>query len=78
LWLFGKIEGKEKAEIVQLGIEYDPHPPFDSGHPSKATKEIFKKSRNEMLFRAKNPRDMISVPKILWNKVLNNVRKKNK
>jgi hypothetical protein len=28
------------AEAVQLGIEYDPQPPFDSGAPSKARPDI--------------------------------------
>jgi len=26
------------ARRIQLGIEYDPAPPFDSGHPDKAPK----------------------------------------
>jgi hypothetical protein len=25
---------------VQLGIEYDPQPPFDSGSPAKAPQEV--------------------------------------
>lgn len=32
--------GPEVAEAVQLGIEYDPDPPFDSGSPEKAGAEI--------------------------------------
>ncbi|MEU4425449.1 DJ-1/PfpI family protein [Actinoplanes sp. NPDC024001] len=40
LWLVGEIAGRDHAEMVQLYIEYDPQPPFDSGHPSKARKEI--------------------------------------
>ena len=32
--------GPEAAQSVQLAIEYDPQPPFDSGSPSKAPKEI--------------------------------------
>jgi transcriptional regulator GlxA family with amidase domain len=30
----------ELAQAVQLGIEYDPDPPFDSGSPEKAAPEI--------------------------------------
>lgn len=30
----------EVAQAVQLGIEYDPDPPFDSGSPAKAAPEI--------------------------------------
>lgn len=32
--------GPEAAQAIQLAIEYDPEPPFDSGSPSKAPKEI--------------------------------------
>jgi len=37
LWLAGQIGGEAKAKAIQLGIEYDPQPPFDSGHLSKAS-----------------------------------------
>jgi transcriptional regulator GlxA family with amidase domain len=37
MWLFGEICGEAKAKAVQLAIEYDPQPPFDSGHISKAS-----------------------------------------
>ena len=32
--------GPELAQAIQLGIEYDPQPPFDSGSPAKAPPEI--------------------------------------
>ena len=37
LWLAGQIGGEGTAKAIQLGIEYDPQPPFDSGHMSKAS-----------------------------------------
>jgi transcriptional regulator GlxA family with amidase domain len=40
LHLVGREAGPEVAEAVQLGIEYDPDPPFDSGSPEKAPPEI--------------------------------------
>jgi transcriptional regulator GlxA family with amidase domain len=40
LTLVGELYGPEVAQAVQLGIEYDPQPPFDSGAPSKAAPEI--------------------------------------
>ena len=40
LALVTKINGKEVAQAVQLGIEYDPEPPHDSGSPEKAPPEI--------------------------------------
>jgi cyclohexyl-isocyanide hydratase len=30
------IAGEATARTIQLGIEYDPAPPFDSGHPDRA------------------------------------------
>jgi transcriptional regulator GlxA family with amidase domain len=36
LTLVARLHGDEVARAVQLGIEYDPQPPFDSGAPSKA------------------------------------------
>lgn len=40
LHLVGCEAGPEVAEAVQLGIEYDPDPPFDSGSPEKAPEAI--------------------------------------
>jgi len=36
LELLARIAGDDLAQIVQLGIEYDPAPPFDAGSPRKA------------------------------------------
>jgi transcriptional regulator GlxA family with amidase domain len=40
LTLVGMIDGPEMAMAIQLGIEYDPQPPFDTGSPDKAPSEI--------------------------------------
>jgi cyclohexyl-isocyanide hydratase len=37
--IVSEIAGSEVAQAIQLGIEYDPSPPFDVGHPDKASKE---------------------------------------
>ena len=36
LRLAAKMAGDDVAQAIQLGIEYDPQPPFDSGSPTKA------------------------------------------
>ncbi len=36
LSVFAEIAGETAARKIQLGIEYDPAPPFDSGNPDKA------------------------------------------
>jgi transcriptional regulator GlxA family with amidase domain len=40
LALVGRLHGDEVAQAIQLGIEYDPQPPYDAGAPSKAPAEI--------------------------------------
>jgi putative intracellular protease/amidase len=40
LELAAKIAGVQVAQAIQLGLEYDPHPPFDAGSPQKAPAEI--------------------------------------
>jgi transcriptional regulator GlxA family with amidase domain len=40
LTLVGTMHGDEVAQAVQLGIEYDPQPPYDAGAPSKAPAPI--------------------------------------
>ncbi len=34
------LAGRRVAQAIQLSIEYDPHPPFDSGSPEKAPAEV--------------------------------------
>jgi len=48
LTLLARLHGPELAQIVQLGIEYDPHPPFDAGSPSKAPTEIVEYLRAQL------------------------------
>jgi transcriptional regulator GlxA family with amidase domain len=40
LTLAGHIAGDQVAQAIQLGIEYDPQPPYDSGSPEKASPEV--------------------------------------
>jgi cyclohexyl-isocyanide hydratase len=39
------LRGAEAAQTLQLLLEYDPHPPFDSGHPRVAAPELVEKVR---------------------------------
>ena len=40
LLLVARMTDENVAKAVQLGIEYDPDPPFDSGSPEKAAPEL--------------------------------------
>jgi transcriptional regulator GlxA family with amidase domain len=60
LHLVGQEVGPEVAQAVQLGIEYDPQPPFDAGSPATAPAQIVElvtalaNSGDEMLGAATN------------------------
>ena len=40
LTLASRVAGEKVAQAIQLGIEYDPDPPFDAGSPEKAPAEL--------------------------------------
>lgn len=40
LTLAARLAGDDVARAIQLGIEYDPSPPFDTGSPAKAGPEL--------------------------------------
>ena len=56
LVLVAKIAGPEAAQAIQLGIEYDPQPPFDSGSVEKASPEIVELVRAVVAARAASAR----------------------
>jgi cyclohexyl-isocyanide hydratase len=40
LTLMAEVRGADFARLVQLSLEYDPHPPFDAGTPEKAGPDL--------------------------------------
>jgi len=48
LSLAAKIAGDEVAQSIQLGIEYDPQPPFRAGSPETAPPEIVARLRERL------------------------------
>src|SRR5262245_21748961 len=40
LAIVAEIAGETVAQAIQLSIEYDPQPPFDSGHPDRAPEVV--------------------------------------
>src|SRR3954468_16764176 len=47
LWLAAQLTSEEHAKAIQLAIEYDPQPPFDSGSTGKAHPDLV-----DRMFRA--------------------------
>jgi putative intracellular protease/amidase len=54
LRLAQKLHGDDLAQAIQLFIEYDPQPPFDSGSPEKADPEIVRLVRAAQLVRTRS------------------------
>jgi putative intracellular protease/amidase len=50
LQLAARIAGDRFAQAIQLGMEYDPQPPFDAGSPQKAPAEIVEAVRAHARF----------------------------
>lgn len=74
MWLAGQIGGEARAKAIQLVIEYDPQPPFDSGHVSKAsaaTKALATASLSGELVKT----GQLAAPvRLLWDRALAAVR----
>ena len=52
LALAAELAGDDVAQAIQLGIEYDPQPPFDAGSPEKAPAAIVDALRARSRFAA--------------------------
>jgi putative intracellular protease/amidase len=52
LRLASHVAGDRVAQMIQLGIEYDPQPPFDAGSPEKAPADIVEAVRERARQRA--------------------------
>lgn len=73
LWIAGQIAGQERAEAIQLAIEYDPQPPFDAGHMSKASKEV-RKLANDIMDERMPADQRRLVPKIALRRFADLIR----
>lgn len=77
LWLLGESCGRERAEALQLGIEYDPQPPYDTGHPSKAsakTKLEAAKIMKEMITARELGGELVAGSKAVWSSAIRRAR----
>lgn len=76
LWLAGQLAGEAQAKAIQLVIEYDPQPPFDSGHISKASAAT-RASATAMLARQTIAGHQLSQSaRLLWTAALKRARKR--
>jgi transcriptional regulator GlxA family with amidase domain len=74
LWLAGELGGEANAKAIQLAIEYDPQPPFDSGHLTRASAAT-RASATAMLTKQTIAGHQLShSAKLLWGAALQRAR----
>jgi transcriptional regulator GlxA family with amidase domain len=76
LWLFGQICGEAKAKAVQLVIEYDPQPPYDSGHMSKASAATKAAAAAALSVETVKGHQLAPTVRLLWGAAIDRVRKR--
>jgi len=76
LAMVAELDSEETARVVQLMIEYDPHPPFDSGHMTKASAPVRQRAQREMMRVSINPGELVALPKALMTRWLHVLRTK--
>jgi putative intracellular protease/amidase len=76
LWLAGRIGGDERAKVIQLSMEYDPQPPFDSGHMSKASAKTKAAATALMARDVAKPAQLKAGTLLLWDRALSAARAK--
>lgn len=74
LWLAGQIGGEDRAKAIQLGMEYDPQPPFDSGHMSKASAKTKAAATALMARDVAKPAQLKAATLLLWDRALSAAR----
>jgi transcriptional regulator GlxA family with amidase domain len=76
LAIVAELDSEETAQVVQLMIEYDPQPPFDAGHMTKASAAVRARAQREMLRLATSPRELAALPAVLLQRWMHVLRRK--
>ncbi|MGA9611945.1 MAG: DJ-1/PfpI family protein [Mycobacterium sp.] len=76
LWLAGEIGGHDRAKVIQLSMEYDPQPPFDCGHMSKASTKQKAAATALMAREIAKPTQLKAGTRLLWNHAVDAARAK--
>jgi transcriptional regulator GlxA family with amidase domain len=78
LWLAGQMAGEGRAKAIQLAIEYDPQPPFDSGHMSKASATT-KAAATALLSKdSVKPANLKAATQLAWQQALSAARSRRR
>lgn len=78
LWLAGQIGGDGRAKAIQLSMEYDPQPPYDSGHMSKASATTKAAATALMSKGLVKPTQIRAMSGLLWDHAIKSARSRRK
>jgi len=78
LWLAAKIGGESRAKVIQLSMEYDPQPPFDSGHMSKASASTKAAATALMGKDLAKPAQLKAMSGLVWDHAIKGARARRK
>jgi putative intracellular protease/amidase len=78
LWLAGQIGGDGRAKVIQLSMEYDPQPPYDSGHMSKASATTKAAATALMSKDLVKPTQLKAMSGLLWDHAIRAARARRK
>ena len=78
LWLAAKIGGDGRAKVIQLSMEYDPQPPFDSGHMSKASASTKAAAAALMSKDLVKPAQLRAMSGLVWDHAIKAARSRRK
>ena len=76
LWLAGQIAGPDRAKVIQLSMEYDPQPPYDSGHTSKASVTTRATATVLMGKELANPTQLKAMSSLVWDHAIDAARQR--
>ncbi len=76
LWLAGQIAGPDRAKVIQLSMEYDPQPPYDSGHTSKASATTKATATVLMGKELANPTQLKAMSSLVWDHAIDAARQR--
>jgi putative intracellular protease/amidase len=78
LWVAAELGGAARAKAIQLVIEYDPQPPFDSGHLSKASVSTKATATAALGKEMVKQAQVAPSARLLWDQALKAIRSRSR
>ena len=76
LYLAGQIAGPERAQAIQLMIEYDPQPPYQAGHMSKAPSNVRSLALRDMARASLTTRESWALLRLAGQQFISHARRR--